>query len=99
GGIDCSGLGQAALWAGGRPGPGDRVLQRAAGVAVEGEHRPRDLLYWPGHLAMVIEGGRTVHANGHAIAGTIEGIEAAKARIEAAGEGPCLGARRFERPA
>lgn len=98
-GIDCSGLVQAALWACGIPCPGDTDLQRAAGVAVEGEPRPGDLLFWPGHVAMVIDGGRMVHANGHAMAVTIEGIEAAKARIEAAGEGPCLGARRFERPA
>lgn len=94
-GIDCSGLVQVALAACGIACPGDTDLQRKAGAVVEGEPQPGDLLFWPGHVAMVIDETRMIHANGNAMAVTIEGIEAAKARIEAAGEGPYQGARRF----
>ena len=94
-GIDCSGLVQTAFWACGIACPGDTDLQRKAGVAVEDDPQPGDLLFWPGHVSMVIDQDRMVHANGHAMAVTIEEIEDAKARIEAAGEGPFLGARRL----
>ncbi len=94
-GIDCSGLVQAALWSCGIDCPGDTDLQQAAGVAVEGEPQPGDLMFWPRHVAMAIGDGRMVHANAHAMAVSIEEIAAAQARIAAAKEGPYLGARRF----
>ncbi|TRW98850.1 NlpC/P60 family protein [Paracoccus sp. M683] len=94
-GIDCSGLVQCALAACGIACPGDTDLQRKAGKPVEGAPQPGDLLFWPRHVAMVIDADRMIHANAHTMAVTIEGIEAAKARIEAAGEGPFQGARRF----
>ncbi|AUH33222.1 C40 family peptidase [Paracoccus tegillarcae] len=94
-GIDCSGLVQVAFAACGIACPGDTDLQRDAGRAVDGAPQPGDLLFWPGHVSMVIDEENMVHANGHAMAVTIENIEAAKARIEAAGEGPLQGARRF----
>lgn len=88
-GIDCSGLVQAALHACGRPCPGDSDLQEAAlgarlmpGVAP----RPGDLYFWTGHVAMVVEPGWLLHANGHAMSVAWEDIDSALVRIAAAGE-------------
>lgn len=92
-GIDCSGLVQAALSACGIACPGDSDLQRAA-FPETGNIRRGDLLFWPGHVAMAVDGVRMIHANAHAMAVTVEAIDAAIARIDAAGDGPFLGARR-----
>ena len=93
GGIDCSGLAQAALWAAGIACPGDSDLQRAAFPEVEDISRG-DLLFWPGHVAMALDERRMVHATASAMAVIVEDIAAAIARIDAAGDGPFLGARR-----
>ncbi len=93
-GIDCSGLAQAALAACAAPCPGDSDLQRAAFPVAEGEIRRNDLLFWPGHVALALDSGRMIHATGSAMAVIVEPIEAAIARIDAAGQGPFLGARR-----
>lgn len=96
-GIDCSGLVQVSLWACGLPCPGDSDLQAGSvGRALaEGEGLQRgDLLFWRGHVAMVVDGTRLIHANGHAMAVSYEGIEDAIARILAAGEGPVTARRR-----
>lgn len=92
-GIDCSGLAQAALTACGIPCPGDSDLQRAAFPETD-EIRRGDLLFWPGHVAIAISTDRMVHATAWTMAVVTEDIEAAKARIEAAGDGPFQGARR-----
>lgn len=96
-GIDCSGLVQAALLACGQPCPGDSDLQWAAfgqplpeGVAF----RRGDLLFWKGHVAMALDGEQMIHANGHRMAVTREGILEAKARIRAQEGDVWLGAKR-----
>ncbi len=87
-GLDCSGLVQAALLACGVPCPGDSDLQRALGRPAEGPPRRGDLLFWQGHVAWVADAGTILHANGHHMAVEYENLEAAKARIAAAGGGP-----------
>ncbi len=96
-GIDCSGLVQIAFTACGRACPGDSDMQwRDFGTALpEGAALQRgDLLFWKGHVALVCDAGRLIHANGHSMSVAYEGIADCKARIAAAGEGPWLGAKR-----
>lgn len=93
GGIDCSGLAQAAFAACGVTIPGDSDLQQAAFPEVP-DIRRNDLLFWPGHVAVALDAQTMVHATAFRMGVITEGIAAAVARIDAAGEGPFRGARR-----
>ena len=93
-GVDCSGLVQLALNACGIPCPRDTDMQeRALGHALARPHelkqlRRGDLVFWKGHVAIVRDEARVVHANasGH-MAVAFEGLAEAIARIRAiAGE-------------
>lgn len=92
-GIDCSGLVQMALTACDRPCPGDSDLQRAAFAPTDRIERG-DLLFWPGHVAMAVSADMMIHATAWAMAVILEPIASAMSRIEAAGQGPFLGAHR-----
>ena len=86
-GLDCSGLVQISLMAAGHSAPRDTDLQEAmVGHAVEGGmaalHRG-DLVFWPGHVAIMIDGEYMMHASGHQMAVVIEPLAAAVARIGA----------------
>lgn len=97
-GIDCSGLVQLSCWACGLPCPGDSDLQQAALgrlLAPEEPLRRGDLLFWKGHVAILADAGTLIHANGHAMAVSYEGLAAAVARIAAAGEGPVTARKRI----
>jgi len=93
-GIDCSGLVQAALGACALPCPGDSDMQESAFPAAGDGIRRNDLLFWPGHVGMALDGERMIHATASAMAVIVEPIAQALARIEAAGQGPFRGARR-----
>ncbi len=98
-GIDCSGLVQAALLACGRACPGDSDQQQATlGRTLPGgsAYRRGDLLFWKGHVALVVDAARMIHANATHMAVVIEDIAAAIARIEAAGDGPVTAQKRLE---
>ncbi|MEO1950226.1 NlpC/P60 family protein [Thioclava sp.] len=100
GGIDCSGLVQIGFALCGMSVPGDSDLQWAemGEVVPEGAPLKRgDLLFWKGHVALACDRETMIHANGHTMSVAYEGIEAAKARIAAAGEGPYLGVKRVTR--
>jgi cell wall-associated NlpC family hydrolase len=86
-GIDCSGLVQAALLACGKACPGDSDLQEGLGteIAPDDALRPGDLLFWTGHVAMVADATRLLHATGHVMETVFEATDAAIARIAAAG--------------
>lgn len=92
-GIDCSGLAQAALGACGIPCPGDSDLQRDA-FPVADDIRRNDLLFWPGHVALALDARTMIHATAFVMAVITEDIQQAIARIDSAGDGPFLGARR-----
>ncbi|MEM1103612.1 MAG: C40 family peptidase [Pseudomonadota bacterium] len=65
-GLDCSGLVQAAFYRAGRPCPRDSDRQEAEigePVALDAR-RPGDLVFWRGHVAILAEDDRIVHANG-----------------------------------
>ena len=95
-GIDCSGLVQAALLARGIAAQADSDLQQTLGDDATGSAWQRgDLLFWRGHVAMVVDGARLIHANGHTMSVASEGINACIARITAAGGGPVTHHRRI----
>ena len=93
-GIDCSGLVQAALLASAVACPGDSDMQMALGSKATGGHRRGDLLFWKGHVAMVVDADRLIHANAHHMAVALERIDAATGRIAAQGDGPVIARRR-----
>jgi cell wall-associated NlpC family hydrolase len=87
-GIDCSGLVQVALDAGGIGCPRDSDMQEAAlGSALSQSEQLRrgDLIFWEGHVAIVRDAETIVHANAHHMATAVENTRAAIARIKAAG--------------
>lgn len=97
-GIDCSGLVQAALLACNIPCPADSDLQESAlGQALpEGASLVRgDLLFWKGHVAMVVDEERLIHANAHHMAVAYEGIDEAIDRIRAQGDGQVTARKRL----
>ncbi len=93
-GIDCSGLAQAALIGCAVACPGDSDMQEDAFPKVTDDIRRNDLLFWPGHVAIALDAERMIHATAFAMAVIIEPIGAAIIRIDRAGQGPFLGARR-----
>ena len=96
-GIDCSGLVQAALLACGRGCPADSDLQQALGAEIEADQplQRGDLLFWRGHVAMVVDEQRLIHANGHDMAVRYEAIVPCVARIADQGGGPVTARRRL----
>ena len=74
-GLDCSALVQLSLAAAGIASPRDSGPQRAQlGQRVLGDAPPRarDLVFWPGHVGIMVDGERMVHANAHFMAVTEE---------------------------
>ncbi|MCA3452294.1 MAG: C40 family peptidase [Rhodobacter sp.] len=95
-GIDCSGLVQAALLACGIACPGDSDLQaQSVGRALLPDELPvpGDLIFWQGHVAMVADAGRIIHATAYRMAVIVEDMAAAVARIAGLGL-PVLARRR-----
>ena len=96
-GIDCSGLVQRALLACGIACPGDSDLQEALGTEIAADaplHRG-DLLFWRGHVALVVDAQNLIHANGHSMSVAHEGIAACIARVQAQGGGAVTHRRRL----
>lgn len=87
-GIDCSGLIQAALNACGVDCPGDSDMQeKSLGRNATGNPKAGDLLFWKGHVAMLADSKTLIHANAHHMAVVLEGVDIARARIAAQGDG------------
>jgi hypothetical protein len=90
-GIDCSGLVQVALTAAGLGCPRDSDMQaEALGALLEpvpgfSNLRRGDLMFWKGHVAIVVDAHTIVHANAFHMAVTREPLADAVARIHAAG--------------
>jgi cell wall-associated NlpC family hydrolase len=94
-GLDCSGLVQQALAACGRAVPRDTDLQLAFFTPVaEVERRRGDLVFWKGHVAILLDAETILHANAHHMAVAVEPLAEAIARVEAAGGGGVTGWRR-----
>lgn len=81
-GIDCSGLVQLSLGMTGTPAPRDSGPQRALGTQLDPDRLARgDLVFVPGHVGMMIDGSRIIHANAHWMAVAIEPLADMIARL------------------
>lgn len=82
-GLDCSGLIQTSLEAGGIRAPRDTDMQeRALGRAVGQSNLQRgDLIFWKGHMGVMLDGARLLHANAYFMQVTIEPLDIAVKRI------------------
>ncbi len=84
-GIDCSGLVQLSMLMTGRCVPRDTDMQaEAIGSPVEAEAglRRGDLVFWRGHVAIMLDAENSIHANGHTMMVSCEPLEQAVKRIE-----------------
>jgi cell wall-associated NlpC family hydrolase len=90
-GIDCSGLVQVALTAAGIGCPRDSDMQEAAlgATVTPAPHftnlQRGDLMFWKGHVAIVVNSHTILHANAFHMAVVIEPLAQAVARIRASG--------------
>ena len=97
-GIDCSGLVQAALEAGGIETPRDSDMQEAqmgAILAAETKLKRGDLVFWKGHVGIMRDPETLLHANGYHMAVASEPLAEARARIAATGGGEVTSLRRL----
>lgn len=92
-GADCSGLVQQALLACGKAFPRDTDQQEAVGEPVETLMRG-DLVFWNGHVAMMLGETRIIHANAFHMATAIEPLAQTRARYIANGVGEPTAYRR-----
>jgi len=98
-GLDCSALVQLSLMMAGIAAPRDTDMQRdRLGTAVEGgidaPLRRGDLVFWPGHVAILTAPETIVHASGHHMTVVAEPIADAVARIGAV-KGPPSAVKRL----
>lgn len=81
-GIDCSGLVQTCLHACGKVCPRDADMQEAAFASVDrGDLQRGDLVFWRGHVGILLDPQTMIHANAHHMAVAIEPLDAAIDRI------------------
>ncbi|HEX7758523.1 MAG TPA: NlpC/P60 family protein [Caulobacteraceae bacterium] len=95
-GLDCSGLIQQALYACGKTCPRDTDQQAKLGAAAPGNALVRgDLVFWKGHVGVMLDGARLLHANAHHLGVAIEPLGEAIQRIAAADVGQPTDFRRL----
>jgi cell wall-associated NlpC family hydrolase len=96
-GLDCSGLVQQALYACGRSAPRDSDMQARLGEPVDGREglARNDLVFWRGHVGLMLDGDTLIHANAFHMAVAVEPLDEAIARISAAGGGDPTAFRRL----
>ena len=82
-GLDCSALVQQALYACGRGCPRDADMQAVqTGEAIDRAQglRRGDLVFWEGHVGLMVDQDRIIHANAHHMAVAVEPLTEAVAR-------------------
>lgn len=90
-GFDCSGLIQSALDACGVAAPRDTDMQEKAlgdAVAIRPDFqglRRGDLIFWKGHVGVMVDAGTLLHANAHHMAVAVEPLAVAATRVAAKG--------------
>ena len=100
-GLDCSGLIQISLQACGRDCPRDTDMQEGtvgAPLPDPGDltaFRRADLVFWEGHMGVMLDEARLLHASGRQMAVGIEPVSEVIERI-ASTDGPVTSVRRLE---
>jgi len=100
-GIDCSGLAQTALAAAGIAAPRDSDMQeRALGTPIGvkpdlGGLRRGDLVFWKGHVGLMMDESNFIHATGHSMTVMIEPLAIAEERIRRTSYGPISAIKRL----
>jgi len=96
-GIDCSGLVQAALIACGIDCPRDSDQQTTVGMELPDDAplQRNDLIFWKGHVGIMVSDTTLLHANVHHMAVAYEPLVDAAARIAAREFGPVTHRRRL----
>ena len=82
-GIDCSGLVQLAMHSVGLACPRDSDMQEAAFSEAKGAYQRGDLVFWKGHVGILLDGETLLHANAHHMAVAKEPLAEAIERIGA----------------
>jgi hypothetical protein len=98
GGIDCSGLVQLTLGLCGHAVPRDTDLQRAAiGREIAGDETLRrgDIVFFPGHVGMMVDASSMIHANAHWMVVTVEPLADVVGRLAGTIAEPILARRRL----
>lgn len=94
-GLDCSGLVQQALFAVGKACPRDTDQQETLGAAVtRDELRRGDLVFWKGHVAIMLDEARILHANAFHMAVAVEPLQVTIDRYVTGGVGEPTAYRR-----
>lgn len=97
-GIDCSGLVQTALEAGGIRAPRDTDMMEAGlgdAVATDAALRRGDLIFWKGHIAVMLDAERLIHANGFHMQVSVEPLKLVDERTRALESLPIRSIRRL----
>lgn len=98
GGIDCSGLVQAALWACAIACPRDSDMQCAGlGSPLADDAAPQrsDLYFWKGHVGLLVDPHTLIHANAHHMSVAQEPVDTAIARIASQSDSGLIARKRL----
>jgi cell wall-associated NlpC family hydrolase len=100
-GIDCSGLAQTVLTAAGIKAPRDSDMQeRELGTAIDVKPdlsglKRGDLVFWKGHVGLMMDETNFIHATGHTMTVMIEPLAVAEERIRRTSYGPISAIKRL----
>ena len=97
-GIDCSGLVQTGLASAGFAAPRDSDMQESElgePVRAEATLARGDLVFWKGHVGVMRDADRLLHASGWHMTVVSEPLAQARARIAVSGGGNLTGVRRI----
>jgi cell wall-associated NlpC family hydrolase len=85
-GLDCSGLVQASLEAGGIASPRDTDMMESSlgqSVPLDTQLRRGDLIFWKRHVGVMLDSERLIHANGFWMQVSIEPLALVRERTQA----------------
>ncbi|WP_457089372.1 C40 family peptidase [Microvirga sp. P5_D2] len=100
-GIDCSGLAQTVLTAAGIKAPRDSDMQeKELGSNIEikpdlGGLQRGDLIFWKGHVGLMMDAKNFIHATGHSMTVMIEPLAVAEERIRTTSYGAITSIKRL----
>ncbi|HZH53373.1 MAG TPA: NlpC/P60 family protein [Microvirga sp.] len=99
-GLDCSSLTQTVLAATGIKAPRDTDMQeQEVGTAIEVKPdlglRRGDLVFWKGHVGLMLDEIRLIHATGHTMTVYVEPLSVAEERIRTTSYGPISAVKRL----